>query len=202
MFNRQRFKGAEKERSFEIGILYSLLSRGNKMRKILIMVDEGVEDAEFLYPYYRFQEEGYKVHILASKAKETYKGKQGVPIKSEISPKEVNLEEYDAVIIPGGRAPDKMRTNKDLVKIVKELYDKGKVIAAICHGPQMLIEADILRGKKATCWKSVATDLKNAGATFIDAPVVVDGNIATSRMPADLPEFCKETIKLLKSIKP
>ena len=90
------------------------------------------------------------------------------------------------------------RQNKGLVNIVKEAYEKGKVIAAICHGPQMLIEADILRGKKATCWKSVITDLKNAGATFIDESAVVDGNIVTSRFPADLPRFCQETIKLLK----
>ena len=91
-----------------------------------------------------------------------------------------------------------MRINEGLVRIVKEAYEKDKVIAAICHGPQMLIEADILRGKKTTCWKSVVTDLKNAGATFIDAPVVVDGNIVTSRFPADLPKFCQETIRLLK----
>jgi len=168
------------------------------MRKILIMVDEGVEDAEFIYPYYRFQEEGYKVQIVGSKAKETYTGKHGIPIKSDLSPNEVNVDEYDALIIPGGRAPDKMRINEDLVNIVKEAYKKGKVIAAICHGPQMLIEADILRGKKATCWKSVATDLKNAGATFIDASAVVDGKLVTSRFPADLPKFCQETLKLLK----
>jgi protease I len=111
----------------------------------------------------------------------------------------VKIDEYDAIIIPGGRAPDKMRIHKDLVNIVKEAYRKGKIIAAIYHGPQMLIEADILRGKKATCWRSVATDLKNAGATFIDEPVVVDGKIVTSRMPADLPRFCKETIKLIES---
>jgi len=163
------------------------------------MVDEGVEDAEFIYPYYRFQEEGYKVDIVGSKAKETYIGKNGVPIKSDISPEEANVDEYDAVIIPGGRAPDKMRTNQGLVNIVKEAYNKGKVIAAVCHGPQMLIEADILRGKKATCWKSVVTDLKNAGATFIEAQAVVDGNLVTSRFPADLPKFCQETIKLLKN---
>lgn len=168
------------------------------MRKVLIMVDEGVEDAEFLYPYYRFQEGGYKVDIVASKAKETYMGKHGIPIRSDLSPEEVNIDEYDAVIIPGGRAPDRMRINKSLVKIVKEAHERGKVIAAVCHGPQMLIEADILRGKKATCWKSVATDLKNAGATFVDASAVVDGNIATSRSPADLPKFCQETIKLLQ----
>lgn len=162
------------------------------------MLDEGVEESEFIYPYYRFQEEGYEVSVCASRDKETYLGKHGVPFRSEISPKDVDIEDYDAVIIPGGRAPDRMRINGDLVKIVREAYEKGKVIAAICHGPQMLIEADVLRGKKATCWKSVATDLKNAGATFVDAPVVVDGNIVTSRMPADLPNFCKEIIKLLK----
>jgi len=168
------------------------------MRKVLIMVGEGFEDTEFLYPYYRFQEEGYKVDVVAPKAKETYKGKHGVPIRSNLSPKEVNIDEYDALIIPGGRAPDGIRINKGLVDIVKEANERGKVIAAVCHGPQMLIEADILHGKKATCWKSVATDLKNAGANFIDAPAVVDGNIVTSRFPDDLPKFCQETIKLLK----
>lgn len=168
------------------------------MRKVLIMVGEGVEDVEFLYPYYRFQEEGYKVEVVASKAKETYLGKHGVPARSDLSPKDVDIDEYDALIIPGGSAPDRMRIDEGLVNIVKEANEKGKIIAAICHGPQMLIEADVLRGKKATCWKSVTTDLKNAGVTFIDAPAVVDGNIVTSRFPADLPEFCRETIKLLK----
>jgi protease I len=168
------------------------------MKRILIMVDNGVEDAEFLYPYYRFQEEGYRVDVVASKAGETYAGKHGVPIRSNLSPEEVNVDDYEALIIPGGIAPDRMRINKALVKIIKEAHEKGKVIAAICHGPQMLIEADVLRGKKATCWKSVTTDLKNAGAIFIDAPAVVDGNIVTSRFPDDLPQFCKEVIKLLK----
>lgn len=168
------------------------------MRKLLIMVGEEVEDAEFLYPYYRFQEEGYEVDVVGSRAKEIYMGKHGVPFRSNLSPEEVDINEYDAIIIPGGRAPDRMRINQGLVKIVKEAYEKGKVIAAICHGPQMLIEAGVLRGKKATCWKSVATDLKNAGATFINSPVVIDGNIVTSRFPADLPKFCRETIKLLK----
>lgn len=170
------------------------------MLKVLIMVDEGVEDAEFLYPYYRFQEEGYKVDVVASKAKETYFGKHGVPIKPNLSPKEVNITEYDALIIPGGRAPDRMRINESLVKIVKDAYEKGKIIAAICHGPQMLIEANVLHGRKATCWKSVATDLKNAGATFVNASVVVDGNLVTSRFPGDLPKFCHETLKLLSKV--
>ena len=91
-----------------------------------------------------------------------------------------------------------MRINKRLISIVREAYEKGKIIAAICHGPQMLIEANVLRGKEATCWKSIITDLKNAGAAFLDMPVVVDGNIVTSRFPADLTKFCIETIKLIK----
>jgi protease I len=168
------------------------------LRKILIMVEDGFDEAEFLYPYYRVQEAGYKAEIVGPKAGEIYTGKYGVPVKSELSPQEVSLEEYDGVIIPGGRAPDRMRINKGLVDIVKNAYGKGKVIAAICHGPQMLIEADIIRGKKATCWKSVITDLKNAGAEFADASVMVDGVIVTSRFPGDLPRFCQELLRLLK----
>jgi protease I len=116
---------------------------------------------------------------------------------SDLSPEQVNIEEYDAVIVPGGKAPDRMRINSGLVKIVKEAYEKGKVLGAVCHGPQMLIEADVLRGKKVTGWKSVAADLRNAGATFIDSEAVVDGKIVTSRSPADLPRFCKEMLRLL-----
>ncbi|MBS7632253.1 type 1 glutamine amidotransferase [Candidatus Bathyarchaeota archaeon] len=167
------------------------------MPKALILIEEGFEDSEFVYPYYRFQEEGYKVDIVGPKAKQVYIGKHGVPITSDLSPEQVKIEEYDAVVVPGGRAPDRMRINIGLVKIVKEAYEKGKVIGAVCHGPQMLIEADILRGKKVTGWKSVATDLRNAGATFIDAEAVVDGKIVTSRSPADLPQFCREMLRLL-----
>ena len=165
------------------------------------MVDEGFEDSEFIYPYYRFREEGYTVEVVAPKGKKTYMGKHGAPALSDLSPEEVNIEEYDALVIPGGWAPDRMRINGEMVRIVREAYEKGKVIAAICHGPQMLIEADILRGRRATCWKSVRADLKNAGAVFIDAPVVVDGKIVTSRFPDDLPHFCQETINLLKGLK-
>jgi protease I len=167
------------------------------MKKIRIFLERGVEDSEFIYPYYRFQEEDYKIDIVAPKAKQQYIGKHGVPFTSDISPSEVNVNNYEALIIPGGQAPDRMRINSDLVKIVKDANIKGKIIAAVCHGPQLLIEADIVRGKKATSWSSVRTDLKNAGATVEDQSVVVDGNIVTSRSPNDLPDFCKATIKLL-----
>jgi protease I len=167
------------------------------MSKVLIFLEEGVEESEFIYPYYRFKEAGFQVDICAPRAKETYLGKHGVPFRSEVSPEDVRIEEYDAIIIPGGRAPDRMRVDRAMVGIVRDAQRKGKVIAAICHGPQMLIEADVVRGRKATCWKSVATDLRNAGATYLDAEAVVDGKIVTSRSPADLPGFCREALRLL-----
>jgi protease I len=171
-----------------------------KIKKILILLENGVEDSEFIYPYYRFQEEGYKMDIIAPKAKKEYIGKHGVPFTSEISPDEVDLDDYDAVVIPGGQAPDRMRIHPNMVELVKAANNKGKVIAAVCHGPQMLIEADIVRGKTVTSWPSVRTDLRNAGANVVDEASVVDGNIVTSRSPDDLPDFCRETIKLLVTL--
>ncbi len=169
------------------------------MKKMLIFVDNGVEDSEFIYPYYRFQEEGYQMVTVASKAKETYRGKHGVPFTSDILPDAVNIDEYDAIIIPGGKAPDRMRMNPKLVDIVKQANEKGKVIAAVCHGPQMLIEADVVRGVTVTSWPSVRTDLKNAGAKVVDQQAVIDGKFVTSRSPADLPYFCQAILKVLKS---
>ncbi len=170
------------------------------MKKILILLENGVEDSEFIYPYYRFQEEGYKIDIVAPKAKREYIGKRGGTFMSEVSPNEVDLDDYDAVIIPGGQAPDRMRIQPDMVELVKAANRKGKVIAAVCHGPQMLIEADIVRGKTVTSWPSVRTDLRNAGANVVDEASVVDGKIVTSRSPDDLPDFCRATIKLLASL--
>lgn len=161
-------------------------------------MENGFEDRELMYPYYRLQEVGYKVEIVAPKAKETYKGEYGLTVTSDLSPENVKIDEYEAVIIPGGRAPDRMRLNKGLVQLVKEASKRGKVIAAICHGAQLLIEADVLKGRKATCYMSVATDLKNAGGIHEDKSVVVDRNLVTSRFPADLPDFCHEILKLLQ----
>jgi len=168
------------------------------MEKVLLLTENGFEDRELMYPYYRFQEAGYQVIVVGPKAKETYNGEHGLTITSDLSSTDVNIDDYVAVIIPGGRAPDRMRLNKGLVKIIKEATMKEKVIAAICHGPQLLIEADVVKGKRMTCYMSVATDLKNAGGVYEDKPVVVDGNFVTSRFPADLPDFCRETLKVLR----
>ncbi len=168
------------------------------MGRAIVLVDSGFQEAELLYPYYRLQEAGYKVDLVGPKAKENYMGEHGYGMKADLSPEEVNIDDYDAVVIPGGRAPDRMRTKKAMVDLVRKAFEKGKVIAAICHGPQMLIEADVVRGKTATSYTAVATDLKNAGATFENKSVVVDGNLVTSRWPSDLPDFCRETLKLLE----
>ncbi len=171
------------------------------MEKVLILAGNGFEDKELYYPYYRFQEAGYKVIVVAPKAKELYNGEHGLTITSDVAPEEVNLDEYVAVIIPGGRAPDRLRMDPNMVRLVRDAVQKRKVVAAICHAAQLLIEADVVRGKKMTCYKSVSTDLKNAGGIYQDSPVVIDDIFVTSRFPADLPDFCRETLKLLSKKK-
>lgn len=167
--------------------------------KVLILVEDGFRDEELIYPYYRFIEAGYEVKIVGPEAGREYKGKFGLPINSDISPDQVILEEVAAVIIPGGFAPDKMRIDRAMVDLVKKAFDACKVVAAICHGGWMLAEADICRGKNVTGYIAIATDLANAGGNYIDKEVVVDGNLVTSRIPGDLPAFCRSTLELIKA---
>lgn len=168
-------------------------------KTILLLIENEFRDEEAVYPYYRFKEAGYDVKIVGPEKDKEYRGKFGVTLKSDLAASEVKLENVIAVIIPGGYAPDKMRINSDMVDIVKNASLQGKVVAAICHGGWMLAEADIVRGKKVTGYKAIATDLKNAGGIYIDSEVVVDGNIVTSRTPDDLPAFCRSILKLIET---
>jgi len=170
------------------------------MKRVLIFLENGFEDSEFVYPYYRFQEAGFEADIVAPRANTEYTGKHGLTFKSNLDPEKVNIDNYSALIVPGGFAPDRLRTNKQIVNLIQQADKKNKLIAAICHGPQLLIEAKIVKGKKMTSYASVSTDLKNAGATFLDEAVVKDGNLITSRHPRDLPQFCKASIEALKNI--
>jgi protease I len=165
--------------------------------KVAILVENGFEDVELLYPYYRFQEAGYQVEVVGPKAGEVYNGKKGGSIKSTLAAENINLGEYVAVIVPGGWAPDRMRTKPGLVQLVKDADKMKLVIAAICHAAQLLVEADIVRGRKLTCVRSVSTDVKNAGGEYLNQEVVVDGNLVTSRFPPDMPAWCRETLKVL-----
>jgi protease I len=168
-------------------------------KTILLLIENEFRDEEAVYPYYRFKEAGYDVKIVGPEKDKEYRGKFGVILKSDLAASEVKLENVIAVIIPGGYAPDKMRINSDMVDIVKNASLQGKVVAAICHGGWMLAEADIVRGKKVTGYKAIATDLKNAGGKYIDSEVAVDGNIVTSRTPNDLPAFCSSILKLIET---
>jgi protease I len=171
------------------------------LKKVAILVENGFEDVELLYPYYRYQEAGYSVEVVGPKAGEVYSGKKGGSIKSTLTPEDVILDEYVAVVVPGGWAPDRMRTKPGLVQLVKDANVKGLVISAICHAAQLLVEADILRGKRLTCVRSVSTDVKNAGGIFVNKEVVVDGNLVTSRTPPDIPAWTRETLKVIKERK-
>ncbi len=167
------------------------------MPKAIVLLEEGFEDTELTYPYYRLQEAGFEVDLVAEESEEVYASKNGQKIRSHRAAKEIDASNYDLLVIPGGRGPDRMRIKEDIVELAQDAVDNDLVISSICHGAQLLIETDLLEGKKATCFYSVKTDLVNAGAEFLDQEVVVDGNLVTSRHPGDLPMFMEETLKLL-----
>ena len=169
-------------------------------KKIAILVEDDFEDSELIEPLRAMKNASAKVVVVGSGSKDTYKGKRGnATARVDITADKVRAEDYDAIIIPGGYAPDKMRLHQPMVDLVRKAYDSGKVVAAICHGPQLLISADIVRGRRVTSWPSVAADLRNAGAEWVDIPVVQDGNLITSRKPADLPQFNKAIIEALRN---
>jgi len=165
--------------------------------RVLMFVDDGYEDLEFWYPKIRLEEGGAVVDV-ASRERGVYRSKHGYPAEAELAYGEVDPSAYDALVIPGGQAPDRIRRAKTALAIVRELARGHKPIAAICHGPQVLISAGVMRGKKATCFESIRDDVINAGAQYADEEVVVDGGIITSRTPADLPAFCRAIIKALR----
>jgi protease I len=167
-------------------------------KTIAILAEEDFEDSELIEPMRGMKSAGAKVMIVGSGSQESYHGKRGkATIRVDTTADNVKAEDFDAVIVPGGYAPDKMRLHQPMVDLVRKAHDLGKVIAAICHGPQLLISAGIVKGRRLTSWPSIAVDLRNAGADWIDAPVVQDGNLITSRKPADLPRFNKAIIEAL-----
>ncbi|MEP9412387.1 MAG: type 1 glutamine amidotransferase [Candidatus Brocadia sp.] len=165
--------------------------------KALIISADNFEDSELLVPYYRLREEGIQVDI-ASIRKDKIKGKHGYEVAVNKTLQEVSPGDYDILILPGGKAPETIRKEKAAIEIVKYFFQKNKPVSAICHGPQILITAGLLKGRHATCYKSVAQEMKDGGAMYEDKEVVVDGNLVTSRQPSDLPAFLREIIKKLK----
>ena len=170
-----------------------------KGKRIAILAEQDFEDSELTEPLKAMKEAGAQVLVVGSGTQQSYRGKRGrATIKVDTDADRVKAEEFDAIIIPGGYAPDQMRLHQPMIDLVKKAHHLGRVIAAVCHGPQLLISADIVRGRHVTSWPSVAIDLKNAGANWVDQPVVRDCNIITSRKPGDLEEFNKAIIDTLK----
>lgn len=168
-----------------------------KNTKVLILAADQFEDTELFYPKIRLTEAGAKVTVAGPKQGETYKGKHGLPITADIGFDKVKVKDYDALIIPGGMAPDKLRKNQKVLEITKEFKDKEKLIAFICHAGWVPISAKVVKGLKCTSYDSIKDDLINAGAKWVDQEVVIDKNFISSRNPNDLPAFCRAIIKYL-----
>lgn len=172
------------------------------MHKIAVIMTQDFEDSEAQQPIDALKGAGHQVEILSPQAGESLKGKKGEStFKSDKAIADALVQDYDMLVIPGGHSPESLRKEAAAVKLVEEFGACGKPIAAICHGPQLMISADIVKGKTMTCFETVAVDLKNAGAHFVDQELVIDGPFVTSRKPADLPAFCDAILKAVKGEK-
>ena len=169
-----------------------------KGKKAAILAEEIYNEFELWIPYYRLKEEGVEVTVVGSGTASTYHGKYGIPVQVDKKASEVRAAEFDAVVVPGGYAPDKMRTHPEMVSLVRDAFNQGKVVAAICHAGWMLASAGILKGKKATSYVAIKDDMINAGALWEDSELVRDGNLITSRKPEDLPAFCRTIVEAME----
>ena len=167
-------------------------------KRIAILAENNYQELELWYPLLRLREAGAEVKVIGTGSAETYTSKRGYPVTVDAAADEVEAADFDAVIVPGGYAPDLMRRYEAVLNLVREAHQQGKVVAAICHAGWVLASAGILKGRKATCVSAIKDDVINAGATYLDQEVVRDGNIITSRVPTDLPAFCRTIIAALE----
>ena len=167
------------------------------MKRIIAIVDDIYEDLELWYPKIRLEEEGWTVVIAGPEAGRTYTGKHGYPCRSEISFAEMKAGDYDGLLVPGGFAPDKMRRDQRVLSLVREMHAAGRLVAFICHAGWVLISAGILRGRRATSTVGIRDDMTNAGVDWLDHPVVVDGNLVTSRAAGTAGEFAAAIVARL-----
>jgi protease I len=168
------------------------------IKRVAMLVEDEFEDRELTGPLEALRSAGITVVVVGPTAGASYRGKRGeAVVTAELSAGAAKIKDFDAVIIPGGHAPDKMRMRHAMVDLARDAMEAGKPVAAICHGPQVLISANSLRGRTLTCWPSIAIDVKNAGGLYVDKPVVEDGNLITSRKPDDVPVFTEAIIRAL-----
>lgn len=165
-------------------------------KHVAILAEDLYEDLELWYPALRMREEGATVTIVGPAAQK-YTSKHGYPVDADTPADKAIASDFDAVIIPGGYAPDRMRRHKAMVDLVRDAARQGKVVAAICHGGWMLASAEVIRGRRVTGYSAIKDDLVHAGGFYEDSEVVRDGNLISSRVPSDLPAFCRTIIQAL-----
>ncbi len=170
-------------------------------KRVAILVENLYEELEFWYPYYRMKEAGADVTVVGTGSSDLYRGKHGLEAEPNVSADNVDANDFDAIIIPGGFAPDYMRRYPGVLELVKRMDEGHKVVAAICHAGWVLVSAGVVKGRQVTCFSSIREDVINAGGNYVDKSVVRDGNLITSRFPADLPVFCREIIWALEKQK-
>ncbi len=170
---------------------------GAVAKRVAILVEDEYDERELDIPLHALRDAGVAVSIVGPIAGHEYKGKRGGAITADLAAGAARIKDFDAIVIPGGHAPDKMRMRHAMVDLTRDAMEAGKPVAAICHGPSLLISANALRGRTLTCWPSIAIDVKNAGGMYVDKPVVEDGNLITSRKPDDLPMFCEAILRAL-----
>ena len=166
---------------------------------VAILVENDYQDMEVWVPLYRLREEGHRVVVVGPQAKE-YLSKHGYPIRAEVTASRADVDGFAGVVVPGGWAPDRLRQDEAVLRLVRGLHDRGRVVAAICHAGWVLASAGIVKGRRVTCYAAIRDDLRHAGAEVVDEEVVRDGRLITSRKPDDLPAFCREIVKALREV--
>ena len=170
-------------------------------KRVAFLVEQEFEDSELSGPLDALRAAGATVVLIGPTAGAEFRGKRGdIVVTSDLAAGAARMKDFDALVIPGGHAPDKMRMRHAMVDLTREAMDAAKPVAAICHGPQLLISANALRGRTLTCWPSIAIDVKNAGGLYVDKPVVEDGNLITSRKPDDVPAFSEAIIRAIARV--
>ena len=168
-------------------------------KRVALLIEDDYQELEAWYPALRLEEEGAEVVTVGSGTKSTYESKLGYPMEAAKSADEVSAEEFDAVVVPGGFAPDHMRLHQPMIDLVRDAHEAGKLVASICHGGWMLVSAGVLQGgRRATGYQPIRHDVENAGGEWVDEEVVIDGNVITSRTPPDLPAFAREIVAYLE----
>ena len=168
-----------------------------ELKKVGVLVEDDYEDLELWYPYYRLLEAGYDPVLIGPKPG-TYRGKHGYQAVATLAAEQVDPRELAGLIVPGGFAPDRLRTHGSVVELLRIVFDREMLVASICHGGSLLVSANVVRGRKVTSYRSIEMDLINAGAEWVDSELVSDDGISTSRSPADLPAFCEALLGAIR----